>query len=103
MKILNINRRARNEIDVALPFESDAQVLAAWYYIMENRRADDFRYDPEVDGEDADRAWMDQFLRNHRAGTPQSVPDANQVRRAISKLWGAEMNYDIRKLIGVQV
>lgn len=29
-KILNIIRRATNEIDVALPFETDAYVLAAW-------------------------------------------------------------------------
>jgi len=58
VKILNINRRATNEIDVALPFDSDAQVLAAWDYIMANRRADSFRYDPEVEGEDPDRAWM---------------------------------------------
>jgi hypothetical protein len=81
MKIPNINRRATNEIDVAVPFESDAQVLAAWYYIMDNRRADDFRYDPDVEGQDPDRAWMDQYLHNHRAGTPHPVADADQVRR----------------------
>lgn len=101
MKILNINRRATNEIDVALPFETDAQVLAAWAYLMESRRADSFRYDPEVEGEDADRAWMELFLTNHHAGIPQTEPEADQVRRAIPKIWGAEMNYDIRELIGM--
>lgn len=34
---------------------------------------------------------MDQYLRNHRAGTPRPVADADQVRRAIPKIWGAEM------------
>ncbi|QOD05944.1 hypothetical protein [Pseudarthrobacter sp. BIM B-2242] len=101
MKILNINRRATNEIDVALPFDSDAQVLAAWDYLMANRRADSFRYDPEVEGEDPDRAWMGQYLQNHRSGIPQPVPDADQVRRAIPKIWGAEMNYDVRELLGI--
>ena len=102
MKILNINRRATNEIDVALPFETDAQVLNAWDYLIANRRADDFRYDPEVDEEDADRAWMGQYMANHRAGTVQPVPAADQVRRSIAKLWGAEMNYDIRELLDVE-
>jgi hypothetical protein len=102
MRILNINSRYTTDIDIALPFETDAQVLAAWRYIAENRRADSFRYDPEVDGEDPDRAWMGQYLNNHRAGTEQPVPDAGQVRRAISKVWGAEMNFDIRELLGVE-
>lgn len=101
MRILNVNRRATNEIDVALPFETDVQVLAAWYYIIGEDRAADFRYDPEVEGEDPARAWMGQYLRNHRAGTPQPVPDADQVRRAIPKIWGAEMNYDIRELVSL--
>lgn len=101
MKILNINRRATNEIDVALPFDSDTQVVAAWDYIITSGRASDFRYDPEVEGEDPDRAWMGQYLRNHRAGIPQPAPEADQVRRAIPKIWGAEMNYDIRNLLGV--
>lgn len=101
MKILNINCRATNEIDVALPFDSDAQVLAAWDYLMASRRADSFRYDPEVEGEDADRAWMGQYLSNYRSGIAQAVPEADQVRRAIPKIWGAEMNYDIRELLDI--
>jgi hypothetical protein len=101
MKILNINRRATNEIDVALPFEGDAHVLAAWEYIMDNRRADDFSYRPSSEGEDPDRAWMDQYLSNRRAGTPQPFPNADQVRRIVPKIWQAEMNHDIRDLVYV--
>lgn len=99
MKILNLNSRATNEIDVALPFESDAQVLDAWDYIMVNGRAGDFRYDPEVEGYDPDRAWMHQYFMNRWNKTPQPAFDADQVRRAIPKIWGAEMNYDIRELL----
>jgi hypothetical protein len=102
MRILNVNSRYTTDIDIALPFETDVQVVAAWYYIVENRRADSFRYDPEVDGEDADRAWMDQYLTNHRSGTEQPVPDPDQIRRSIDKIWGAEMNYDVRELLGVE-
>lgn len=99
VKILNINRRYTTDINVALPFETDAQVLAAWDYIMANGRADSFRYDPEVEGEDPDRAWMDQYMDSYRANPTLRTLDANQVRRAIRKIWGAEMNYDIRELL----
>ncbi|MET1154196.1 hypothetical protein [Arthrobacter sp.] len=102
MRILNINSRYTTDIDVALPFDTDAQMLASWDYIVTNRRADSFRYDPGVDGDDPDRAWMSQYLANHRAGTDQPMPDPDQVRRSIAKLWGAEMNYDFRELIGVE-
>lgn len=102
MKILNINRRYTTDIDVALPFETDTQVVATWLYLVDHGRSDSFRYDPEVDGEDADRAWMAQYLANHRAGTAQPAPAAEQVRRAIAKIWQAEMNFDVRELIGVE-
>ena len=102
MRILNINSRYTDEINVAVPFETDAQVLAAWDYITANSRADSFRYDPEVEGEDPDRAWMGQYLMNCWAGTPQPAFDADQVRRAIDKVWGAELDYDVRELIGVE-
>lgn len=102
MRILNINSRYTTDTDIALPFETDVQVVASWLYLVENRRTDSFRYDPEVDGEDADRAWMGRYLDNHRAGIDQPVPDAAQVRRAIDKIWGAEMHCDVRELIGVE-
>lgn len=99
VKILNINRRATNEIDVALPFETDSDVLAAWDHVITNRRADSFSYRPNSEGEDPDRAWMGQYLSNYRTGTPQPAPSPDQVRRAVPKIWGAEMNYDIRELV----
>lgn len=98
MKIININRRATNEIDVALPFETDAHVLAAWDYIIANRRVEDFSYRPDSEGEDQDRAYIDQYLQRHRSGTPQARPDADHIRRLIPKIWQAEMNFDIRQL-----
>lgn len=90
-----------HDVKVALPFETDAQVLAAWVYIMAHGRADSFRYDPEVEGEDTDRAWMHQYLMNRWAGTPQPAFGADQIRRAIPRTWGAEMSYDIRELLGI--
>ena len=101
VKILNINRRATNEIDVALPFDSDAQVLAVWDYIMANRRADSFRCDPEVEGEDPDRAWMGQYLANYRAGTPQSVRWRRSGPPCHPENLGCRDEYDIRELLGI--
>ena len=99
MKILNINSRATNEIDVALPFETDPQVVAAWDYIIANRRADSFDYRPASEGEDPDRAYMDQYQRSHRSSNPQPAPSPDQVRRIIPKIWQSEMNHDIRELV----
>lgn len=101
VKILNLNRRYTNQISVAVPFDSDAQVLAAWDHIMANGWADSFRYDPEVEGYDPDRAWMHQYFMNRWNKTPQPAFDADQVRRVIPKIWGAEMNYDIRELLSL--
>lgn len=102
VKILNINRRATNEIDVALPFETDAHVQAACDHMITNRRADSFSYRLNSEGEDPDRAFMDEYLRNHRSGTPKPAPSPDQVRRAIPKIWQDKMNYDIRELITPQ-
>lgn len=102
MKILNINARTRDQVDIALPFETDEHVLAAWDHIfVTNRRHLDFSYRPQSEGEDRDRAYIDDFLRNQHAGTPLPTPGAEEARRLIPKLYGAELNYDIRELLGV--
>lgn len=102
MKILNINARTTDQVDVALPFETDEHVLAAWEHIfVTNRRHLDFSYRPESDGEDRDRAYIESFLQHQHAGTPLPSPVPGEVRRLIPKLWGAELNYDIRELLGV--
>lgn len=101
MKILNINRRATNEIDVALPYETDAQVTAAWAYLVEHGTFFDFSYRPTSEGEDGDRAYIYAYLKFLRSGEPLPAPTAEQIRRLIPKIWQAEMSYDIRELIGV--
>lgn len=103
MKILNINRRANNESDVAVPFESDRQVCRAFEYLVSRGHLTEFRYDPEVDGEDADRALVADYLRRRNGGEcMDGGPEADEIRRFIPKLWGAELSYDIRELIGVE-
>lgn len=102
MKILNINRRATNEIDVALPFETDAHVTAAWEYLAANRHRWDFSFRPESEGEDEDRAFIESYLRRRHEGECMESPEADQIRRIIPKIWQAELSYDIRELVGVQ-
>lgn len=99
MKILNINSRATNETNVALPFETDEQVEAAWAYLIEHRRFFDFSYRPASEGEDGDRAYLHAYLKFLRAGEPLPAPTAEQARRLIPKIWQAEMSYDIRELL----
>ncbi|HEX9087755.1 MAG TPA: hypothetical protein VF867_09535 [Arthrobacter sp.] len=103
MKILNINARQTNQTDVALPFETDRQVCRAWEYLVSRGHLDDFSYRPASEGEDEDRAFIADFLRRRAAGECQDGgPEADEIRRLISKLWGAELNYDIRELLGVE-
>lgn len=103
MKILNINARSVGQVEIALPFETDEQVSFAWDYIfVVNRGMLDFSYRPTSEGEDKDRAFIDEFLSSQRSDHPLSSPDAATIRRTIPKLWGAELNYDIRELLGVE-
>lgn len=103
MRILNINARQTNQTDIALPFETDEQVIAAWNHIfVENRRMLDFSYRPAAEGENVDRAFIAAFLHSQHSGTAMPTPDTATIRRLISKLWGADLSYDIRELLGVQ-
>lgn len=103
MKILNINSREVGQVAVALPFETDGQVEAAWAYLVEHRSFFDFSYRPMEEGEDGDRAYLHAWLKYLRKGEPLPAPNARQIRALIPKIWQAEMNYDIRELLGVEV
>lgn len=103
MKIININRRQVNQVEVALPFETDEQVIAAWSYLVKNRSFFDFDYRPDSEGEDDDRAFIDVYLECLHNGYPITEPGAALIRRLIPKIWQAEMSYDIRELIGASV
>jgi hypothetical protein len=102
VKILNINRRSVNQVEIALPFETDVQVSAAWEYLVCQRHLLDFSYRPESDGEDADRAFIADYLRRRQSGECMEPPEADQIRQAIPKIWGAELNFDVRELLGVE-
>jgi hypothetical protein len=100
MKILNINRRTVDQAEIALPFETDEQVRAAWNHIfVKNRRMLDYSYRPASEGEDQDRAFIEAFLESQRGDNPKPTPGANQIRRVLPKVWQAELSYDIRELI----
>ncbi|WP_043795088.1 hypothetical protein [Pseudarthrobacter chlorophenolicus] len=103
MKILNINRRSVGQVEVALPFDTDRQVLRAFEYLVSRQHLSDFRYDPDVDGEDADRELIADYLRRRNSGEcMDGGPEADDIRRFIPKLWGAELNCDVRELIAVE-
>lgn len=99
MKILSINRRGRGDVEVALAFDTDEQVEAAWAYLVERKSFFDFSYRPVEEGEDGDRAFLHAWLKYFRKGQPLPAPTAEQVRHLIPKIWQAEMSYDIRELL----
>lgn len=100
MKILNINRRTVNQVEIALPFETDEQVSYAWTYLfVMHTNMLDFSYRPLSEGEDEDRAFIDAFLEGQRSGTLMPLPDAETIRRLLPKVFQAELAFDIRELI----
>jgi hypothetical protein len=68
MKILNINARSVGQVEIALPFETDVQVVRALEYLVSRGHLSEFSYRPESDGEDEDRALLASYLRRRRAG-----------------------------------
>lgn len=101
MKIININRRSVGQTEIALPFETDHQVQAAWEYLVAGRHLADFSYRPESEGEDQDRAGIASYLLARHSGECVKSPEAERLRQMIPKIWGAELNFDIRELIGI--
>lgn len=101
MRILNINRRSVGQVEVALPFETDLHVYRAWEYLVAEGHLGDFDYRPGSEGEDQDRAGIAGYLSARRKGDYVEPPDADSIRRYVPKIWGAELNYDIRELIGL--
>jgi hypothetical protein len=99
MKILNINRRSAGQVEVALPFETDVQVSRAWEYLVSRGHLGDFGYRPASEGEDADRAFIAEYVRARHGGECVEPPEPDQIRRAVPKIWQAELAYDIRELI----
>lgn len=100
MKILNINRRTVSQVEIAMPFETDDQVTAAWEYLfVHNSGLLDFSYRPHSEGEDKDRAFIEAFLISRRSGNPMPSPDAVTIRRILPKVFQAELSYDIRELL----
>lgn len=101
MKILNINRRSVGQAEVALPFETDEQVSRAWEYLVARGHLGDFSYRPDSEGYDGDRAFIADYLRARHGGECVEPPEPDQIRRAIPKIWQAEMDHDIRELLGI--
>jgi hypothetical protein len=101
MKIININRRSVGQTEVALPFETDRQVRAAWEYLVAGLHLADFSYRPESEGEDQERANIASYLLSRHRGDCVESPEADQIRRMIPKIWGAELDFDVRELLNV--
>lgn len=101
VKILNINRRTVTQAEIALPFETDDHVLAAWSYLINNPSILDFSYRPHSEGEDGDRALMEAQFTAALRREPVDVLPAETIRRILPKIYQAELAYDIRELVGV--
>lgn len=68
MKILNVNSRSVGQVQIAVPFETDRDVLRASEHLVSRGPLTEFRYDPDVDGEHAGRALSAAYLRRRKRG-----------------------------------
>lgn len=100
MKILNIDRRYTNETAIALPFETDEQVVAAWRHVVTNRLLN-FSYRPETEGHDHVRSLIERYLKTFAHDGVVVEPLPNTVRRFFTKIYGAELSFDICELVGL--
>lgn len=100
MKILCINATEVGKTDFALPFETDEQVLAAWNDVVSHRLLN-LSYRHETEGTDATRSLIEQYLKVFAADGTVVEPFPDTVRRFFTKIYQAELNHDIRELIGV--
>lgn len=99
MKILNLNPRYTNQVAVALPFETDVDVSRAWEYIVLKGWLESSDYRPTSEGEDGDRATIAGYLSARRQGGCVEPPEPESIRRYLSKIWQADINFDIRELL----
>lgn len=101
MKILCINATEVGKTSFALPFDTDEQVVEAWGDVVSHRLLS-FSYRPDSEGRDATRSLIDQYLAVFARDGKVIEPLPDTVRRFFTKIYQAELNHDIRELIGVK-
>ncbi|WP_155853030.1 hypothetical protein [Arthrobacter sp. H14] len=101
MKILTVDARSTNQTDIALPFETDEEVVAAWGWLLSNKYLDNFSYRPRAEGVDLGRAFTEAQLVSHQNsnGSPLPPVDARHVRAIIGHLYQDDLHHSVREVI----
>ena len=97
-QILAITRRGTNETDVALPYTSDDDALAAWNWLKDNGRLLDV-HDRPGEKVSAVRKLMFRYLKDTATVPPLPDLDGQMARLFIDSLYGAELNSRIHTLV----
>ena len=97
-QILAITRRGSNETDVALPYTSDEDALAAWNWLKDSGRLRDV-HDRQGEKVSACRKLMFRYLKDTATEPPLPDLDGPMARLFIDSVYGAELNSRIHTLI----
>lgn len=98
-KVLTLDAKSVKEAIVALPFTTDAEIVAAWKWLVGDGRLRDFSYRPSSEGEDPWRSRVESYLAAPAGQRPGL--DAATVKAMLGSLFGADLYFNIRDVISV--
>lgn len=96
-RVLTIDAKLSNEANVALPFTTEAEIVAAWNWLLAGNRLSGFSYRPDSEGVDTARMVVKLYLTRPALELPPL--DAAHIEALLGSLYGADLNFAIRTLI----
>lgn len=96
-RVLTIDAKLHGETDVALPFTTEAEIVAAWNWLLAGSRLSGFSYRPQSEGVNTARMMVDLYLTRPALELPPL--DAAHIETLLGSLYGADLNFQIRPVV----
>lgn len=96
-RVLTIDAKLNNETNVALPFTTEAEIVAAWNWLLASDRLSGFSYRPGSEGVNPARMVINLYLTRQALELPPL--DAAHIETLLGSLYGADLNFRIRPVI----
>lgn len=96
-RVLTIDAKLNNETNVALPFTTEAEIVAAWNWLLASDRLSGFSYRPDSEGVDTARMVVKLYLTRPALELPPL--DAAHIETLLGSLYGADLNFRIRPVV----
>lgn len=96
-RVLTIDAKLTHESDIALPFTTEAEVVAAWNWLVASDRLSGFSYRPDSEGVNTARMMVNLYLTTPALSLPPL--DAAHIEALLGSLFGADLDFRIRPVI----